>query len=545
MAADSDIMAQMAARLMGGPRQAPPVKPSNASTPSPAVPRTLPAPSPNGSTTPATFRPQPSLAKTPEVKITPPSTTVAPSLTFSPTTIPSPTLMERDMNANRGPALRGDPTQLKAARQFMNELSGGKKGSHGRPKPSRHDSMSSTTSSVRSTKAHDMPSPRPGFSCVAAGRPTPPAREITLGGWQGFSSSTSNKQQAPAISSTQPKALSASSPILAVVRKPSVQPATSGSTNTLATPAQQPICVQTPATPVKQDAGAGLLSRQMASVNTTLTSNTNSVPPHLRKKADAGAAKPAALPTIKPTATQERTPQLLSATDKAEKKDDTPPASTPVAATDASGNVELEKEIKIEPKATQGPPMNSFAFSTSPKSLKSAISTVNGAPLGTPMNPIDVDAPFPPSPSTSSNFVTGQDDAKKLVWIIAELQDLKSQVKELETENLELNQKAERLQESEERRKFLGTDDARAPFTISIQNPHGQTHAFQASKEKKIKQLILDARFKFKLDKDSCKAPTLSFKGKQVGHAMMMGEIGVVQGSTLAFNYAGADDEEL
>ena len=74
---------------------------------------------------------------------------------------------------------------------------------------------------------------------------------------------------------------------------------------------------------------------------------------------------------------------------------------------------------------------------------------------------------------------------------------------------------------------------------------HGQSHTFQASKDKKVKQLILDARFKFKLDKDSGKGPTLSYQGKQVGHAMMMGELGVVQGSTLAFSYEGADEEEL
>ncbi|KAK4553168.1 hypothetical protein LTR86_009698 [Recurvomyces mirabilis] len=544
MAADSDIMAQMAARLMGGQRQAPPMKPSNGSTPSPAVPRTLPAPSLSGSTTTATFQPQSSLAKTPEVKITSSAVMVTPSLTFPPNTIPSPTLTERDMNADMGPALRGDPAQLKAARQFMNELSGSKKGSHGRPKPSRHDSMSSTTSSAPSTKALDMPSPHPGFSYLA-GRAPLPGRDPTLGGWQGFSSSTNNKPQAPAISTTQPKALSASSPTPAVVGKPSVQPATSGSTNSLATPAQQPIRVQTPATPVKHDAGAGLLSRQMASVNTTLTSNANSVPPHLRKKADAGAAKPAALPTIKPAATNERTPQLLSTTDKAERKDDTPPASTPAAATSVSDSVEAKKEIKVEPKATEDSAIKKINFGASDKAPTPAVYAVNGATLGSPMNPIDLDAPSSPPPSTSGPFVTGQDDAKKLAWIIAELQDLKSQVEELETENLELNQKAERLQESEERRKFLGTDDARAPFTISIQNPHGQTFTFQASKDKKIKQLILDARFKFKLDKDSCKLPTLSFKGKQVGHAMMMGEVGVVQGSTLAFNYAGSDDEEL
>ncbi|KAK4540553.1 hypothetical protein LTR36_009083 [Oleoguttula mirabilis] len=268
--ADADVMARMAAHMLGKksvapPRRAPP--PAHAS-----IPRSMPTPqfTGNGAEAPLA-RAQPNAP--PLVKITPaPAFDAHPTTnTTTPTPISPPTLTERNMNvdsASMGPALKGDPQGLKDmvnnARVAPTPLAEGWNGFatlHNRPAVSNSSTPSFTHAKPSAPPAAPTSTFAPLFS-----NPSGPPKSPTLT----FAPSPAPK---PAFLA-QPKT-----------------DAMAGLTNSLdKTKIAATVTPTPPAT--REDKAAGLLGRQMADVKNTLTERkTDQPPPHLRKAAANAVAK--------------------------------------------------------------------------------------------------------------------------------------------------------------------------------------------------------------------------------------------------------------
>ena len=110
-----------------------------------------------------------------------------------------------------------------------------------------------------------------------------------------------------------------------------------------------------------------------------------------------------------------------------------------------------------------------------------------------------------------------------------ELQAVNNRVSGLEAENFALQKQLEIMLQAEERRKFLGTDSVKIPFGINIEASSGASYRIQVHSELKVSELIRRVRAKAGLSPTNTPNPRVAVDGKQAGHGMTLGEIGVTK----------------
>ena len=137
-----------------------------------------------------------------------------------------------------------------------------------------------------------------------------------------------------------------------------------------------------------------------------------------------------------------------------------------------------------------------------------------------------------------------------------EIAALNKRIVALEAENFTLQKQVETLLQSNERRKFLGTDSASIPFALEVKdgelktfyvvpkaNPAntltaaGASLTVQVAADLKVGDLIRRIRTKADIAPVNSKDPRITFNGQQLGHGMMLGEAGVTQGCAVVFTY--------
>jgi hypothetical protein len=188
---------------------------------------------------------------------------------------------------------------------------------------------------------------------------------------------------------------------------------------------------------------------QMAEITNTLQDRTKDkpaqmVPPHLRGRNGAAANSasatqtPASAATEKVDAKPEAVPAQPAAPPSADQKPREVATGAEVAATTKK---EKEHATEAEAKKTE-------TARTPP--------VVQAAPIST---------------GTTSRGATTPEVSTLTIEKVTEMfAGVSARVKALEEENFDLQKKLEALLQVEERRKFLGTDSAKAPFNVDVQS---------------------------------------------------------------------------
>ncbi|KAK5120561.1 hypothetical protein LTR85_006217 [Meristemomyces frigidus] len=331
----------------------------------------------------------------------------------------------------------------------------------------------------------------------------------------------------------------------------------------------------TPTAPAtKEDKAAGLFCAQMADVKNTLTERkTDLPPPHLRKAAASSAAKGT---TAEPSMTAAKQVNGVETKPSSTATPSEAPAKPIITSQAAAPVAQFEAKAPIHPTFSFAPvnptaetkpkapiqPTSTFASSDTTAKLKTAAqpttstfqpkpmsgkelkATSDAVTLGTRGDPIILDGVK--EKKADKDAVTNGDDVMAvLAGLKREVAALTAKVQRLETDNIGLRDQMGQLIKAEERRKFLGTDSAKAPFKLDLTYPDNEVRSIQVFAAHRISDLIRSARTAANIVVSD--NPRIEVDGVQVGHGMMLGEVGVVRGTTkkVVFCYDGADDEEL
>ncbi|EME49491.1 hypothetical protein DOTSEDRAFT_68303 [Dothistroma septosporum NZE10] len=136
----------------------------------------------------------------------------------------------------------------------------------------------------------------------------------------------------------------------------------------------------------------------------------------------------------------------------------------------------------------------------------------------------------------------------KITALTKQVASLTNRVDLLESENFHLLGKIEPMCQMEERRRFLGTNDARSPFELSVKCPPDLYCKVQANAMLKVADLIRRVRVASKTSPARSPVPRLAADGQELGHALTLHEAGVTSNSSVEFMHEGAsadEDEEL
>ncbi|TKA69053.1 hypothetical protein B0A55_08715 [Friedmanniomyces simplex] len=586
---DQDMMAALGAKLMGISIASPP-----RATHSATAPRSVPATttSINTDNVPLFARPVP-----PEVRITPPVTRAESAFTIKPTsttsassTTSTPVLTERKLNVpdtvsvsssksgsatlettrgsqtttplhterkmdvpvtNSNPLRKGDPVALKEAREFSQSVANGKV-----LQPHARKSTSGT-------------------------RRNPVAATPT--GWQGFASTASLHGKSATTSttptSTKPTATSTtptSNPFAAQREKATVITDTAAATAPVVTEVK-------PSPPENKEKPTGLLGRQMADVKNTLNGLTHTLPPHLRAKAAAEASKsslsaepsimsPAKVNTSKPVGGTEVKKASDVAVKSSAETTKVTPASRPAPASSSAAYPAVEQDAKVKagiitpipasnstsatsnlakpavddkPKqdtATSTPVTTDAAQSVVPDKPKLIAAPVPAQKDGTQANPISIDSSHCAKSSGSSTCIMGDVAVGVIVNLRRDIDALIKRVNASEQAHLDDTLKLEEMVMAEHRRKFLGTDSAEVPYKVFLTYADGKIIAIQADRQTRVHSLIRSARALAQLTPSEMQNPRLIFNGMQVGHSVLLGEVGILAGADLALTWGGAEE---
>ena len=289
---------------------------------------------------------------------------------------------------------------------------------------------------------------------------------------------------------------------------------------------------------------------QITDVTNTLKGRAGDtqLPPHLRAKAAAGAeTKPAGTTGTSLNPIVIDGPQVMKAQ---------PVVNGTKSATMSANEARSKAEAAIKKLETKL--FGAKESDSKPSPANGMIATVNGTPAKTNNQTT--------TPSTIANptKLDTSDDGivRTLEAVMMELRAVSQRVGSLEQDNFAMQKQLETMLQAEERRKFLGTENAKAPFVVEVQCRKYALHHFrhglltlrqasgplenvQVTAELKISELIRRVRTKANLPPAATKDPRVTINGEQVGHAMTLGEVGVGKdkpAAVVVFIYDGAKE---
>lgn len=512
-----DVMANLAARLMGRRAGTTPNATQAVPVAAAATPRTMPSPQVQVAETNRLDPPRPSPfpAVTENVR---PRATAAPTSSESSAPLPSRTVIQpaptptvpnqevTSVDVNRGPSLYGDPDSIKVglslilvealltlkqeAREFSQSAksSGGKKSQYNRGRVASADRSSSGSRSPRSSVATTM----------ARSGGYPPLPTTSRAG-QSSRSQTGSLPESPMVPSTL---TDKSRPVAtgygelhgrpsAAPSKPEIKTWSAFATNAAAkkeadgieavTKSLQRVDISstgpsTPSPAKKTEPVKATDAWQLTDITNTLKDRAVDVksPPHSR-------AKPATPVTNTKPATEVGTasnPIVIDVEKKAMKitsngaingssTTETQPLGSPMTTPLGSSNMAQSK-----PSYGSGPSKISDA---TPDEPASKLANGDSAPLKdsqskpSPINGATTKATTAAASTTSGDPKSSKDDMLMMMEELRkELVVLTERMKTLEQENFTLQKQLENLQQGEERRKYLGTDSANVPFGIEV-----------------------------------------------------------------------------
>ncbi|KAK5722440.1 hypothetical protein LTR15_005670 [Elasticomyces elasticus] len=522
----------------------------------PREPRTMPAPRVENA--PLFTRPSP-----PEVRITPPAYTTSPSTT-STSTGTTPMLTERKFNVpvaasvpslkeetldllassalttssaptpvttkSAGPSLFGGEDRLKEAREFARATS------HGKLIPAHMTSKGG----LRRTAARDMliatrPFPSPIASPTVANAP--------VSAWQGFGSGGAALHNRPPVSSLNTPRAAPSSPASTFLS--TTTPNTSF--NKIFTAPVMPTSNDTMDTSIEKP--KPLFSFEEIA-DTTIKAKTA---PHLLAKAAKDAAKLslASNSTEKPTA-EIAAPKQTDSTEKtvAPVTEKPVPAPKPAAFTTSTTAAVPQTEAKAENTTPTATPAATFAvaekaITTAPTPVAAPTPQVQPKPAvakddGTKTNPIVIKDGSSASVKSDISLEAFTAMQQQMADLRTENAELKQSFDNLENVHRDLSLKIEEVISYEQKRKFLGTDQAKVPYNIQLTFPDGSILDLQVTRETRIGGVIRSACTRNLLVPSKMKNPRLFFNGTDVGHMVTLGEAGIFGGAKTALGYDGA-----
>ncbi|KAK3629168.1 hypothetical protein LTR56_017810 [Elasticomyces elasticus] len=521
----------------------------------PREPRTMPAPKVENA--PLFARPS-----APEVRITPPAYTTAPSTT-STSTGTTPMLTERNLNVSvaasvpslkeetldllaspalttssaptpvttksAGPSLFGGEDRLKEAREFARATS------HGKLIPAHITSKGG----LRRTAARDMltatrPFPSPITSPTVATAP--------VSAWQGFGSGGAALHNRPPVSSLNTPRAAPSSPASTFLSTTTPNTSTKNiftapampNSNTMDTSIEKP----------------KLLFSFEEIADTTPKAKTAL---HLLAKAAKDAAKLslASNSTEKPT-TEIAAPKQTATAEKtvAPVTEKPVPAPKPTAFTTSTTATVPQTEAKVENTTPTAAPAATFAvaekpIATAPTPVAAPTPQVQPKPAvakddGTKTKPIVIEDGSSASVKSDISLEAFTGMQQQMAALRTENAELKQSFDNLENVHRDLSLKIEEVISYEQKRKFLGTDQAKVPYNIQLTFPDGNILGLQVTRETRIGGVIRSACTHKQLLPSKTKNPRLYFNGTDVGHMVMCGEAGIFGGAKTALGYDGA-----
>ncbi|KAK5739765.1 hypothetical protein LTR17_005051 [Elasticomyces elasticus] len=520
----------------------------------PREPRTMPAPRVENA--PLFVRPS-----APEVRITPPAYTTAPSTTSTSTgTTPmltermlnvpavTPSLKEetRDLlaspalttssastsvtNKSAGPSLYGSQEQLKEAREFLQGAS------HGKLVPAY---AQSSKVGPRRTAARDMASATRHFPSPIA---SPVVANAPLSAWQGFPSGGAALHSRPPVSS---------------LNTPRATPSSSASTFLSPTTANTSTknIFTAPTMPTSNTMGTSIekLKPLFSFEEVADTTAKAKTPPHLLAKAAKDAAKLslASNSSVKPTAEIAAPKQTATAEKTVAPVTEKPvPAPKPAAFTTSTTAAVPQTEAKVENTAPTAAPAATFAVAekpivTAPTPVAAPTPQVQPKPAvakddGTKTNPIIVKDGSSASVKSDISLEAFTGMQQQIAALRSENAELKQSFDNLENVHRDLSLKIEEVISYEQKRKFLGTDQAKVPYNIQLTFPDGSILDLQVTRETRIGGVVRSACTYKQLPPSKTKNPRLYFNGTDVGHMVMCGEAGIFGGAKTALGYEGA-----
>ncbi|KAK5694036.1 hypothetical protein LTR97_009654 [Elasticomyces elasticus] len=518
----------------------------------PREPRTMPAP--RVENVPLFARPF-----APEVRITPPAYTTAPSTT-STSTGTTPMLTERNLNVpvaasvpslkeetrdllaspalttssaptkSAGPALFGGEDRLKEAREFAQATS------HGKLIPAHIQSKGG----LRRTAARDtLTATRPFPSSIASST----MANAPVSAWQGFGSGGAALHNRPPVSSLNTPRATPSSPASTFLS--TTTPNTS--TNKIFTAPVMPTSNNTMDTSIEKP--KPLFSFEDA-VDSTPKAKTA---PHLLAKAvkDALKLSLASNSSVKPTAEIAAPKQTVTAEKTVAPGTEKPvPAPKPDAFPKSTTAAIPHTEAKIENTTPTAAPAATFAvaekpIATAPTPVAAPTPQVQPKPAvakddGTKTNPIVIKDGSSASVKSDISLEAFTAMQQQMADLRTENAELKQSFDNLENVHRDLSLKIEEVISYEQKRKFLGTDQAKVPYNIQLTFPDGNTLGLQVTRETRIGGVIRSACTHKQLLPSKTKNPRLYFNGTDVGHMVMCGEAGIFGGAKTALGYDGA-----
>ncbi|KAK4894082.1 hypothetical protein LTR27_007666 [Elasticomyces elasticus] len=522
----------------------------------PREPRTIPAPRVENA-------PLFARSSAPEVRITPPAYTTAPSTT-STSTVTTPMLTERTLNVpvaasvpslkeetldllaspalttssastvvtnkSAGPSLFGSQEQLKEAREFLQGAS------HGKLVPAY---AQSSKAGPRRTAARDMASATRQFPSPIA---SPIMANAPLSAWQGFPSGGAALHNRPPVSSLNTPRATPSSPASTFLSPTTANTSTKNiftapvmpTSNTMETSTEKP---------------KALFSFEEIA-DTTPKAKTA---PHLLAKAAKEAAKLslASNSSVKPTAEIAAPKQTATAEKTVAPVTEKPvPAPKPAAFTTSTTATVPQTEAKAENTTPTAAPAAMFAVAekpivTAPTPVAAPTPQVQPKPAvakddGTKTNPIIVKDGSSASVKSDISLEAFTGMQQQMAALRTENAELKQSFDNLENVHRDLSLKIEEVISYEQKRKFLGTDQAKVPYNIQLTFPDGSILDLQVTRETRIGGVIRSACTRKLLVPSTMKNPRLFFNGTDVGHMVTLGEAGIFGGAKTALGYEGA-----
>ncbi|KAK3725218.1 hypothetical protein LTR37_000729 [Vermiconidia calcicola] len=239
-------------------------------------------------------------------------------------------------------------------------------------------------------------------------------------------------------------------------------------------------------------------------------------------------------PELKPVVAPQTTGKAAPTTKGTNSTFSTAPAVEPKAST---------KEAEIKPsigKETELKPAMATQTESKPSvdRLATEAATTPGWVNGTKATP-NYYAMLGASSGTNKSEANGDDTLFTLQEVKQMLAHVNRRVAVLEQEHFSMQKQLETMVQAEERRKFLGTDNAKVPFSIDVQSRNGPIANVQVHTALKVSDLIRRMRTKADLTPAATMNPRVAINGEQAGHGMMLGEMGVANDKKVAvvFSY--------
>ncbi|KAK3700456.1 hypothetical protein LTR37_015960 [Vermiconidia calcicola] len=298
------------------------------------------------------------------------------------------------------------------------------------------------------------------------------------------------------------------------------------------------------------------------------TNATSSTKTTVERKASTKDAemKPstAQKPELKPNVATQATGKAAPTTNGTNSTLSTAPAVEPKASTkEADMKPSIAKETELKPvmaaQTESKPSVDRLATeaASTPGSVNGTKATLNGH------------ATMSTGSSTTKSEVNGDSTLFTLQEVKQMLAQVNRRVAVLEQENFSMQKQLETMLQAEERRKFLGTDNAKVPFSIDVQSRklttctclpdhscrrsadvlrkeltkihagNGPITNVQVHAALKVSDLIRRMRAKADLTPAATMNPRVHINGEQAGHGMMLGEMGVAKDEKVAvvFSY--------